>query len=236
MTIRGILFDKDGTLIDFQRTWMPAYRAGLETLGSIVGSDDPTLADRCLEDTGFDLARGVVKPDTALASHANDDIAEQWLSLAGLPGNPEARRHVVSVMETFVATKPVPLFDVAALFDRLAGLDLVLGVATMDGEWVARSSLSALHADHDVSFVAGWDSGHGKKPEPGMVLAFCEAVDLAPAEILVIGDSLHDLRMGRNASAGMVVGVRSGVSQDDELSADADHMLDDATQVETLLG
>jgi len=236
LAIRGILFDKDGTLIDFQRTWMPAYRAGLETLCSIVGTDDPTLADRCLEDTGFDPALGAVKPDTALASHANDDIAEQWLGFAGLPGNAQARKQVVGVMETYAATKPVPLFDVAALFDQLAGLDLVLGVATMDGEWVARSSLSALHADHDVSFVAGWDSGHGKKPDPGMALAFCEAADLAPAEIMVIGDSLHDLHMGRNAGAGLVVGVRSGVSQDDELSADADHMLDDATGIEILLG
>lgn len=233
MKIRGILFDKDGTLIDFQRTWMPAYRAGLELLST--WSDDESLSERCLEETGYDRQSGKVRANSALASHANDDIAEQWLCLSGLPGNPEARKQIVAVMETYAATKPEPIFDVAALFDDLASRDFHLGVATMDGEWVARSSLSALHADHEVSFFAGWDSGHGKKPDPGMALAFCAATGLEPGEIMVIGDSLHDLHMGRNAGAGLVVGVRSGVGRNDELSAEADHMLDDATQVEILL-
>jgi len=233
MKIRGILFDKDGTLINFQRTWMPAYRAGLELLS--VWADDPDLSDRCLVDTGFDFDSGTVRADSPLACNANDDIAEQWLSLSGLPGNPEARKDLVATMETWAATKPVPIFDVAALFDDLAGRDLHLGVATMDGEWVARASLGALHADHEVSFIAGWDSGHGKKPDPGMALAFCEATGLAPGEIIVVGDSLHDLHMGRNAGAGMNVGVRSGVGGGAGLTDIADHMLDDATQIQSLL-
>lgn len=233
LKIRGILFDKDGTLIDFQRTWMPAYRAALETLCTIT--DDPTIADRCLADSGFDAISGEVRANSPLACHANDDIAEQWLGLAGLPGNTEARTHIVGVMETYAATKPAPIFDVAALFEDLAGRDLHIGVATMDGEWVARASLSALHADHEVAFIAGWDSGHGKKPAPGMALAFCQATGLEPGEIVVVGDSLHDLHMGRNAEAGMVVGVRSGVARHEDLAADADHMLDDASQIGTLL-
>ena len=138
-------------------------------------------------------------------------------------------------METYAAARPEPIFDIAALFDDLAGRDLHLGVATMDGEWVARASLAALHADHEVSFFAGWDSGHGKKPEPGMALAFCAASRLEPAEIMVIGDSLHDLHMGRNAGAGMIVGVRSGVGRQEDLAPHADHMLDNATQIDTLL-
>ncbi len=233
MKIRGILFDKDGTLIDFQRTWMPAYRAALETLCTIT--NDPSIGERCLAESGFDATSGTVRPNSPLASHANDDIAEQWLSLAGMPGNTQARTHIVSVMETYAATKPAPIFDIAALFEDLAGRDLLIGVATMDGEWVARSSLSTLHADPWVSFIAGWDSGHGKKPDPGMALAFCRETGLEPGEIIVVGDSLHDLHMGRNAGAGMVVGVRSGVGRHEDLAADADHMLDDATQIVTLL-
>ena len=56
-------------------------------------------------------------------------------------------------------------------------------------------------------FRAGCDSGHGAKPEPGMGLAFAKAAGLDPADCAIIGDSIHDLEMGRRAGFGLRVGV-----------------------------
>ena len=42
----------------------------------------------------------------------------------------------------------------------------------------------------------------GAKPGPGMALAFCEAVGIAPAEAAMVGDAVHDLAMGRAAGFG----------------------------------
>ena len=51
--IRGILFDKDGTLSDFRSQWMPAYRAAVDMLSP----DDRTRADRLLRLGGYDPAQ-----------------------------------------------------------------------------------------------------------------------------------------------------------------------------------
>ena len=49
---------------------------------------------------------------------------------------------------------------------------LRLGLATNDGEASARRQLAALGLDAHMDFIAGYDTGHGGKPDPGMVLAF----------------------------------------------------------------
>ncbi|MEO0380084.1 MAG: HAD-IA family hydrolase, partial [Pseudomonadota bacterium] len=70
----------------------------------------------------------------------------------------------------------------------------------------------------------GFDSGHGGKPAPGQLLAFCEAMDLPPEAVLMVGDSLHDLHAGR--AAGMrCVAVLTGMATAKELAPHADMVL-----------
>ena len=78
-------------------------------------------------------------------------------------------------------------------------------------------------------------SGHGVKPGPGMVHGFLAATGLAAGEIMVVGDNHHDMEMGRSAGAGTVVGVLTGTSEHDDLQPHADHVIDDVTQIESLL-
>ena len=79
--------------------------------------------------------------------------------------------------------------------------------------------------DH-FDFIAGYDSGHGYKPDPGQLLAFARHVDVDPARIAMVGDSLHDLEAGR--AAGMVtVGVLTGMASADVLEPLADVVLPD---------
>jgi phosphoglycolate phosphatase len=85
------------------------------------------------------------------------------------------------------------------------------------------------------AFVAGYDSGHGAKPGPGMARAFCRATGLAPAACVMIGDSRHDLASGR--AAGMAtVGVLTGLARRDELAPLADVILPDIAALPAWLG
>jgi phosphoglycolate phosphatase len=76
-------------------------------------------------------------------------------------------------------------------------------------------------------FLAGYDSGHGVKPEAGMVLAFCEAMGFDVGSVVVVGDNRHDIEMGRNAGAGLCVGVLTGTSTRPDLEDIADVVFDD---------
>ncbi len=233
MTIRGILFDKDGTLIDFDRTWVPAYSTALDDLCD--GSADAGLKLRCLVATGYDEETGGTVPNSPMAAAGNDEIAGLWLEVAEAPRTDQAISRLVDVMENHAASHPVPLFDLGQLFERLTGRGLVLGVATMDAEWVARQTLSHLEVEAHIGFCAGYDSGHGRKPGGGMATAFCAYENLRPEEIMVVGDNPHDLHMARDAGAGLAVGVCSGVGGVEDLQADADHIIDDATGIVRLL-
>ena len=90
----------------------------------------------------------------------------------------------------------------------------------------ARAHLAAAGVAGRFDFIAGSDSGHGAKPAPGQLLAFADAAGLAPASVLMIGDSRHDLTAGRAAGMG-TVGVLTGPATARDLADLADAVLPD---------
>jgi phosphoglycolate phosphatase len=141
-----------------------------------------------------------------------------------------------AAMDEHVARHQVPVGEgLAELFARLAGRGFSLGLATTDGEAAARAAARALGLAGNLDFVCGYDSGFGSKPEPGMVLGFCEAAGIAPAGVLVVGDTRHDMAMARAAGAGMAVGVLTGVSPREDLAPHADRVIASVLEIESVL-
>lgn len=235
MAIRGILFDKDGTLLDFFETWIPAYRAAVEVAAEFAG--DYAMADRMLRVTGFDPKSGNFDPESLLAGGTTAQICDAWADEAGIVERDRFSKLVHDAMDDYAARFPVPIAEgLDTLFERLAGKGYALGIATMDSEVVARVTAETLGLSQWLTFLAGYNSGHGVKPEPGMVLGFCAAAGLTPAEVLVIGDTDRDVNMARNAGAGMVVGVLTGASPADRLAGIADRVLESVFEIEAVLG
>lgn len=231
---RGILFDKDGTLVDFFATWVPAYRAATDLAGELMG--DPALGDRLLRLGGYDPATGALDPTSLLAGGTTAEIADLWTREAGAADRPGFARRLHEAMDDYASRFPVPVGEgTAELFRRLAGRGLALGLATMDSEAVARATTAVLDIDDSLSFLCGYDSGHGVKPEAGMVLGFCAATGLAPAEVLVVGDTDRDMMMARAAGAGLAVGVLTGATPREPLEALADHVIASVLEIETIL-
>lgn len=234
MAIKGILFDKDGTLLDFFDTWIPAYRAAAEVGAQLAG--DSALVDRMLRSTGFDPTNGGLDPSSLLAGGTTAQICDAWADEAGIIDREGFSLAVHEAMDVHASTYPVPVADgLDQMFERLAGMGYSLGIATMDSEYVARVTADRLGLSKWLAFLAGYDSGHGAKPEPGMVLGFCDATGLAPAEILVVGDTDRDVGMARSAGAGIMVGVLTGATSREQLARIADHVLDSVFDIEAYL-
>jgi phosphoglycolate phosphatase len=130
---------------------------------------------------------------------------------------------------------PVPVTDLAALFGRLKRRGLKLGVATMDSHAAATAAIETYKLVGLVDFVAGYDSGHGEKPGPGMVHAFCRMIELPERSVAVVGDTPHDMEMARSAGAGLAIGVLTGASSREVLADYADHVLASIAELERLL-
>ncbi len=231
--LRGVLFDKDGTLVDFNASWQPAYRLAAERLARLA--DDPGLAARLMDDGGWDAERGHWRPGSLLTSASNAEIIDHWLAQSPLTRRDEVERMILDTFHQAALDGTVAVQGIGELFAELAGHGYHLGVATMDDERTARTTLSALGLDPYTEFVCGADSGHGIKPQAGMFHAFCHAVSLSPDEVVMVGDSPHDLNMGRAAGAGLVVGVLTGAHVAADLAPIADLVLADATGLREVL-
>ncbi len=213
--IRGVVFDKDGTLFDFQATWGAWSRSLIDE----ESRGDAALAERLAVELGYDLATSSFRSDSVVVASTTETVARSILPLLPWTTLPE----LMARMDARSATAPqVEAAPLAEILGRLRSMGLVLGIATNDSEAPTRVHLGGVA--HHFGFVAGYDSGWGGKPAPGQLLAFAEAVGLDPADCAMVGDSLHDLHAAR--AAGMAaVGVLTGLAGRDTLDPAADVVL-----------
>lgn len=216
--IDGLLFDKDGTLFDFRVSWGRWAGAFLAQIARDAGH-----ADRLGRAIGFDLGTGQFAPDSPVIAATAADIAAALatelpgVSIAELTGRIDASAGQAPMSEA------VPL---RPLLSGLRARGLRLGVATNDSETPARQHLASHGITDCFDFIAGYDSGFGAKPGPGMCQAFARHLGLEPSRVAMVGDSRHDLEAGR--AAGMrTVAVLTGVAKREELAPHADVVLAD---------
>jgi phosphoglycolate phosphatase len=119
----------------------------------------------------------------------------------------------------------VPLGDLPSVFRRLRADGRRLAVITTDDRAPTDATLRALGIREAVEAIVCGDDGFGVKPAPDAVIAVCHAFRTEPSRVAVVGDTPADVAMAREAGAGLVVGVRSGIGTDDDL-ATADVVVD----------
>lgn len=232
-SIAGILFDKDGTLLDFNGTWLKPYLLASEFLANSV--ERPELASELMKKGGYCQETQTWQTDSLLASGSNGQIFDFWQTEMGAPLTAE---QVARVREIFshAADAYVPAIDdLVGFLDKLRQRNLMIGLATMDDISNAEGMLEQLEISHYFDFVCGADSGFGVKPEPGMVEAFCRYCNVSADQILMVGDSPKDLNMGRNAGVQQSVGVLTGAHSEQELMRYADIVLADISELIGLL-
>ena len=222
--IEGLLFDKDGTLLDIEATWGPWAVGALRELAG----GDRSLAGRMGAAVGIDARTGAFDPDGPAVAGT---LGEQALLLGPLAGR-EARDIEAWLRRSAMDAVPLMLAD-RAFFDGLSGY--ALGVATNDGEAAALAQLSRGGLGGVFPFVAGYDSGFGGKPGPGMIHAFADHAGLETRQVAMIGDSEHDLNAARAAGA-VAVAVLSGPIGRARLEPLADAVLEDIRALPAWLG
>ena len=220
-TLAGILFDKDGTLVDFDLTWGRAGHAVMQDLGR----GDAAAVARLAAAMHYDVPNRRFAATSPLIAGAPDSYVHLWAEALGRVDDATMLDDLNRAFAEATLGALAPIGDPDAVLLVLKARGLTLGLATNDGEASARRQLAALGLDAHMDFVAGYDTGHGGKPDPGMVLAFARALGVAPSRIAMVGDSPFDLMAARAAGA-LAVAVLTGPAPRDELEPLADHVLD----------
>ncbi len=219
MTVEAIIFDKDGTLFDFQRSWGEAM---VELLKGSVSTDCLEAAALAL---GFDFEQAKFMPGSVAVAGTTNEIAHILAPYMHVD-----EQETIRLVDAMSNQAPmVPAVDLVFCLGRLRQ-EFVLGLVTNDSEARSRSQLNAAGIADCFAFIAGCDTGHGAKPAPDPLLAFAKATSIAPERTLMVGDSRVDLLAAK--AAGMrPVAVLTGVAEAEELACDAEVVLSDIGQL-----
>ncbi len=230
--VKAILFDKDGTLIDFNGTWFVLYKK----LATEVANHDEELAEVLLVRGGYDLATHSFLAGSELAAGTTPGIVRLWLPNATDAEFDHwcARLNLAFAEEGPLAAVPVHHLEKTLQFLHNAGIKLA--VVTNDLELAAENTMRRFGVRHLFSAVLGYDSVPDPKPAAGPVLKFCREHDCDPSEVLVIGDNAHDIEMARNAGAGYAIGVMTGTGTREVLSHGSDAVLQSIADLPEWLG
>jgi len=216
-SIRGLLFDKDGTLFDFEKTWNSWTSKILSEVSKQSNVSISALADAI----DFDLKTGKLLPQSIVIAGTHRQVTA---ALHTKLSNWDFEHLESYLLDYVIETRQYEVVPLQKYFRKLKSEGLLLGVMTNDAERGAQAHLAAAGIFDLLDFVAGSDTGFGCKPAPEPLLAFAKITGLKPDEIAMVGDSLHDLQAAQ--AAGMMrIAVLTGVATEDELKKHADLVL-----------
>ncbi len=228
--LQAVIFDKDGVLVDFQRTWTPAIKAA----AADFASGDEARAMALLRKVGFDPQTDSFLPGSIWAAGTNADLIDAW---AGSE-SPARRAALVARMAAHCeATTPVPLVPPERMRESLRALkDLGLKLALISNDTTAsvNNTARAFGLEGLFDFTCGFDAVKTPKPAAEPVLRFAAACGIAPERMAVIGDNEHDALMARAAGCAHFIAVLSGTGSRDHLSPFTSHIARDMLQAAAL--
>ena len=228
---QAIIFDKDGTLIDFHAMWggWTVYLAGqLQQISGVNVHKELYAA------MGYDPASHKVLANGKLAASPMAQLYRLTVDVVRSAGlsEKEAER---AVAKSWCIPDPIllakPFTDTRALFASLQKQGIQVAIATADDRAPTQATIEAFDLEEYITSMVCADDGIPSKPAPDMVLTLCERMKVHPSKVMVIGDTTSDLKMARAAGAGLAVGVLSGVSSTRDLAAHADLLLESVDEL-----
>jgi phosphoglycolate phosphatase len=225
-----VIFDKDGTLIDFHAMW---GGWALELGTRLEAAARRPVAPDVFAAIGFDPSSGRVAAGGPLATSTMAGIEEVVSAVLRrwCPSVAAARRATEAAW--FVpdpVALAVPLTDLGTLFEELRSGGRRIAVVTTDDRSPTDATLRGLGVRGAVAAMVCGDDGFAMKPAPDPVFALCQALETEPPRVAVVGDSPADIAMARAAGAGRVIGVLTGVGSPADLS-DADVVVESVAEL-----
>ncbi len=191
MTFSACIFDLDGTLIDA----LPDIRANANRALAELGYD----IQMTLEETRPHVGGGAQKLAASVLGKAMDDPATMAMYHA-------FTRHYTEHPADFGR----PFAGVMEVLDTLKARNIPMSVVTAKPAAARVKVLDAMGITPYLTLALSPEDGYPKKPAPDMLWQCCKAMNVNPAETVMVGDTRFDLEAGLNAGCGRVAFAEHG--------------------------
>lgn len=204
--IQAILFDKNGTLEDSE-----AYLRSFAQRGArIVDAQFPGIGEPLLMAYGVNgdtldpagLISVASRRETEVATAAY--IAETG---RGWFESLKIARQALADAEKYISETPSPLFvGSLEVLKYLSEAGLKLGILSAASTAEVRAFVKHHQLSDYIQLSKGVDEGPSK-PDPILFLQACQALGVEPSATLMVGDSVGDMLLARNAKAAGCIGI-----------------------------
>ena len=195
MSIRTVLFDLDGTLLD--------------TAPDLADALNTVLVEEHRAPLPYEEIRGVV-------SHGGMALIRLGFGIP--PADPDfepLRQRLLEIYRANIASKTRPFPGMTELLDELERRGLNWGVVTNKPGWLTDPLMRQLALyDRAVCVVSG-DTLNERKPHPAPMLHACEQAGSLPAQCVYVGDAERDIEAGNNAHMHTLVALFGYFMTDD---------------------
>jgi len=230
-----VVFDKDGTLVDLYRVLFALARARRITVEKYGGGKVAGLWEKTV---GVDLVYGKMDyagPLATLPRRQEILIASAAFYLTGYSWEEARKRAEKAYDEADERVKPpfgtVLLEGVAATLKQMKGHGLKLAVASTDTHRRIDISFETLGLASLFDALVGDDDVVNGKPASDMIIEALKRTGCTAEETVMVGDSLSDMYMGKNANVKACIGVLTGSTKKEELEKVADVVIPSVAQI-----
>ncbi len=231
--IRYIIFDKDGTLIDFEAFWGTMTLSAVRDILQSVGAD-PDLTDEIMELYGYH--DGVADITGLFAGGTYEMITDATFELLTKKGYTleydsfykllKDKFHEHSSAGEITATCD----DIIGFMEELKKRGILCAVVTSDDSHVAKKCLDALGVTKYFDAIYAADGIEPAKPDPYYINKLCTEKGYAKDEVLMVGDTLIDAEFAKNGGIKMV-GVAKSEENKNTLLPVADAVVHDISKI-----
>ena len=220
--IKGILFDKDGTLLDFEKTWRPVWDQTEALLCNALQIGEQEIRD-------VREALGILEEGfTSESIYVSGTLLEDAQIIAKI-----SQKEVDTVLEILNKSYKrciedqklsiVTMGNLKILMTYLKERGYQLGIVTADSRLSTEYFIKEVGLESLIDFI-GSDGYYRMKPHPHMLESFCTKMGMHPCEVAVVGDTLKDMQFGKYNQAGESIYVESRYSNEEAIQL-ADHVI-----------
>jgi phosphoglycolate phosphatase len=237
LAVEVILFDKDGTLINFELFWIDwiqkqSNKFETESKGEVSSS-------KWARAVGYDLLTKQLEPDAPLISCTFKELQSIWCKQVVNVWKPQwseseqlnwLQCNEISITSVDSVVPVSPFLE--KMLTECVSKGIKLGICTADKREHTVYMLSKLQwVKYFDVLVCGDDDGIFPKPHPSMINKACETLNVNCKNVIYVGDTVKDMQMGIAAGCKSQYGVQTHLVDPNDLRKFCIDVLDDVSHL-----